>query len=779
MSKKHRQHNGKSGNGSQPQVSSAELGNRINQLSEEALKDATEEEMNNVVSNPVPESVDLQSVWRTADQARQLFNAQKERALRREQVAEEKERAAEQRTHKVSQREDAVRAEEQKLSADKKAFEERNQTLLAREEAITKRELDAEAGFIELRRKSLESLNAEAQALRDERQATDERIRKARSDWESDLERREQQYREQLEKKGEELKQKEVELNARAARILLDEDTNKEIRRGLEEVANARAAEKVQRAENARASAEARLKLTLEDRDRLEAALAKRDEAERKFGNRKPEEVLQDLKTLAQKLDEANQKLATRPTDQTIAQLDQLIGQKESWEAEKITKEKTISSLNNRLATLQVAVNEVEALRNERDSLLSSKQLLLAALEELRKDVDERVKQAAANSAFPALIAMDSDSELLTEKQYDKADLDLKRLVTETRNRIARPVQKDAVPLYYSDADLRCFLGGLAMSKLLLLQGISGTGKTSLPIAVARAMGADITVVSVQAGWRDREDLLGHFNSFERKYYESEFLKALYRSQLPCNREGLNFILLDEMNLSHPEQYFADLLSQLELSEDRRAISLMTVGVASPPKLFMQARMLSLPPNIWFTGTANHDETTVAFADKTYDRAHVMELPRNRERFQAPVEPARRPISYSALMRSFENAGRHHEVEVRKAIDFMNDHADLLERYFRIGWGNRLEKQASLFVPVILKAGGSLAESVDHLFESKVLRKLKGRHDNRPEDLKRIQTKLSETWGHLGTGGPEVQRSKSWRLVEDELRRVQLDASDA
>ena len=77
---------------------------------------------------------------------------------------------------------------------------------------------------------------------------------------------------------------------------------------------------------------------------------------------------------------------------------------------------------------------------------------------------------------------------------------------------------------------------------------------------IARALGAGSTLVEVQAGWRDRQDLVGHFNAFERRFYESEFLQALYRAQSPRYSGLVNIVVLDEMNLSHPEQYFADLV---------------------------------------------------------------------------------------------------------------------------------------------------------------------------------------------------------------------------
>ena len=98
------------------------------------------------------------------------------------------------------------------------------------------------------------------------------------------------------------------------------------------------------------------------------------------------------------------------------------------------------------------------------------------------------------------------------------------------------------------------------MSQLHIFQGISGTGKTSLAKAFAKAMGGHCTDIAVQAGWRDRDDLLGHYNAFEKRFYERDCLQGLYRAQTDAYKDRCNIILLDEMNLSRPEQYFAEFL---------------------------------------------------------------------------------------------------------------------------------------------------------------------------------------------------------------------------
>ena len=79
------------------------------------------------------------------------------------------------------------------------------------------------------------------------------------------------------------------------------------------------------------------------------------------------------------------------------------------------------------------------------------------------------------------------------------------------------------------------------MSQLHILQGISGTGKTSLATAFAKAVGGVCTTIPVQAGWRDRADLLGHYNAFEKRYYERNTLQAIYRAQTEAYDDFIKF----------------------------------------------------------------------------------------------------------------------------------------------------------------------------------------------------------------------------------------------
>ena len=100
--------------------------------------------------------------------------------------------------------------------------------------------------------------------------------------------------------------------------------------------------------------------------------------------------------------------------------------------------------------------------------------------------------------------------------------------------------------LYYDQHVIRTFFAGLATSKILILEGISGTGKTSLPYAMGKFFKNDTSIISVQPSWRDRAEMLGYLNEFTKKFNETDFLKSLYETTY---RDDLNFIVLGEMNL--------------------------------------------------------------------------------------------------------------------------------------------------------------------------------------------------------------------------------------
>jgi len=419
----------------------------------------------------------------------------------------------------------------------------------------------------------------------------------------------------------------------------------------------------------------------------------------------------------------------------------------------------------------QRSVTERENAETMRLVLEKHKALLGTAVQELRAQVDDLVDQAKEGTVFPELTRM--DRELTLRVPTEPAPV-LSALVSDLQSRIA--YAEPGKQLHFSKEVLQLFVGGLAMSRLHIFQGISGTGKTSLATAFCAAIGARCTVVPVQAGWRDRADLIGHYNAFEKRYYEKDTLQALYRAQSEADRDKLHVVLLDEMNLSRPEQYFSEFLSAMEVSNDKRFITLMESRPANGvPALLKEGRQIRLPSNVWFVGTANHDETTNAFADKTHDRAFVLELPKHGPVTEKLVRPSDNVTwSFESLMGQFEEARKKHENNVKKLQGIIDaSHlTKILNNEFQLGWGNRLEQQLVRFMPVVLECGGTEAMALDHMLASRMFRegKVTGRHDKRADDLRRVQDALNDLWkdGKLG-GAP----SSCLEATERDIQRLE------
>jgi len=397
--------------------------------------------------------------------------------------------------------------------------------------------------------------------------------------------------------------------------------------------------------------------------------------------------------------------------------------------------------------------------------------LLDISIEQLKLQIDDLSARQQGELPFPALSKMDQ------QFQHPARGL---QAVPQDLAQFAKTMQVGIAQqgLFYSLKDIRLFIAGLAMSKLHLLQGMSGTGKTSLARAFAKSINNVTTsdqeklycsMVRVQAGWRDREDLLGHFNAFEKKFYEKEALQAIYRAQQPQFSDTVQIVLLDEMNLSQPEQYFAEFLSLME-TPDRSEISLLESPNEKSPRYFSDQRAIKVPQNVWFVGTANHDETTKEFADKTYDRAHVMEIKRSEEKVSAN---GYQPVSYSfnSLQERFDVVCQNEGQAITDIFKKLSGSELMLElEDIKIGWGNRLESHAKKFIPVYQATGGLLSEALDHLLATKLFRsgKVTGRYDTRIEQLQNIEAALKTIWKELGL---QDEPNYSLQLLRDDIQR--------
>ena len=690
---------------------------------------------------------------------------------------------------RLKKQEQDVRAQEQ---------EKRHGEQERRDTALRARELNAENGFtlergqmlteVESARASLREEIASLQGERDQQRnalLAEEQLQ--RQELSVEFQRLRDEFREGLQAERdahdaslrgredrlraheEDLEQRRDQLDRAQRDVAFEQEDVRELREHLEERAEQISARRVEALEHRVNEYDELLSQARSDRDRHAQTLRERAEADRRFGQRTPDEVLQALEQLRRERDELSEELRQRLSGDDQVRLESLIEEQRQWRQERQELLRSQAELTRRLEYTRSQALELETQRDVIGSLEGQRELLREANRQVRAEIDDLIARSEAESAFPACTDMDSDPGLQTTVTMSRETLQLDSFVEDLRHRIAQA--HDDRELFYTHEDLRAFVGGLAMGRLLLLQGISGTGKTSLPLAFARAVGGTASVVEVQAGWRDPQDLVGHYNNFEKRFHEKEFLQALYRAQTPRWQEALHIVLLDEMNLSHPEQYFSDMLSTLEREPDERQLNIMTHAVPQPPRLFREGRALPIPQNVWFVGTANHDETTKNFADKTYDRSHVQEFPHRPEPFSIRSMDPMAPLTYASLRDAFETAIKRHEDVAAQAIRTLNDHLrGPLTENFGIGWGPRLERQISRYIPVVHAAGGASGEALDHILATRLIRKLRHRHDNRPEHLQELRETVLIVWDDFAS-----DPKKSVDMLDSELRRLGVE----
>lgn len=301
--------------------------------------------------------------------------------------------------------------------------------------------------------------------------------------------------------------------------------------------------------------------------------------------------------------------------------------------------------------------------------------------------------------------------------------------------------------LYYEHRMLRSFLAGLATSRLIILEGLSGTGKSSLPRWFGEFVGSKTFFVPVQSTWRDRTDVLGFYNDFSYVFKETDFLKRMYQSSYTHN--NFNLMVLDEMNLSRIEYYFADFLSILEYPPEDWRVPLMTaLDPEKSPKNVKNGAAL-IPINTWFVGTANKDDSTFTITDKVYDRAVVLDFKDRNFPFETDVDPEPLTITPGQMMKLFDEAIKTEEFRLtREELEKFAGLAEFVYDTFEIRFGNRIMNQISAFVPAYVGLGGTKEEALDIMFARKVLHKLEGRFEDYIKDgLIRFQKKLDQVYG--------------------------------
>ena len=272
--------------------------------------------------------------------------------------------------------------------------------------------------------------------------------------------------------------------------------------------------------------------------------------------------------------------------------------------------------------------------------------------------------------------------------------------------------------LYYDINLIRLFIASLASNKLIILEGISGTGKTSLAYAFGSMIDNETTVASVQPSWRDSTEIFGYFNEFTKRFNETEILAKMYEA---LYTDEVYVTLLDEMNISRVEYYFAEMLSILELPNKKDWVVELVPNVWDNDPVKLDNGKLTVPENMWYIGTINNDDSTFMITDKVYDRAMPIAIDDKCEAFEAPETECLK-LSFKYLMEQFDKASQEHAVK-QENLDKIAEMDRYVIDHFRLAFGNRIVKQLKEFVPAYIACGGDEIAGIDYLIAHKILRK--------------------------------------------------------
>lgn len=343
---------------------------------------------------------------------------------------------------------------------------------------------------------------------------------------------------------------------------------------------------------------------------------------------------------------------------------------------------------------------------------------------------------------FPSLSTIDNKYNGFENEGMVSDEITLEQLCQRFRNYLAKEEK-----LYFDIDTIRIFISGFAASHFMILEGLSGTGKSSLPRYFAKFVNGNSLFIPVQATWRDKTSILGYFNDFSKTYSETDFLIQLYEANY--NPDQINLFVLDEMNISRVEYYFADFLSILEYPTPSWKLRIMQLPYQFIPPVKLQDGYIQIPTNSYFIGTANKDDSTFSITDKVYDRAITIDFDNRNIPFEVNEDASPIQLSHSKFNQLLEEASTHKEYQLtEKDYENFQKVCDFIYEEFDITFGNRVMNQISLLVPTFMACGGKKEDALDFLLSRKIIVKLEGRFEEYIKGgLKQLLQLLEKTYG--------------------------------
>lgn len=294
--------------------------------------------------------------------------------------------------------------------------------------------------------------------------------------------------------------------------------------------------------------------------------------------------------------------------------------------------------------------------------------------------------------------------------------------------------------LQYAEKDLINFHTAMKSNTLNILAGMSGTGKSRLVQAYAKALGLDddqFVIIPVRPSWTDDSDLIGYVDAMNMVYRagDSGLINTLIQAQKEENRDNkIYLVCFDEMNLARVEHYFSQFLSVLEMEPQRRQLRLYSDDLTG--RLYNTAKyepIINIPENIMFVGTVNIDESTYHFSDKVLDRANVITLDvLPYVHFKNLSQSERKQLrdihgrKYYEDFKSFRISDKF-SLEEREVELFWRIHLMLQSVNKTLGVGPRIVKQIDMYIQNLPATPHlSRKQAVDLQVVQRILPKLRG-----------------------------------------------------
>lgn len=389
-------------------------------------------------------------------------------------------------------------------------------------------------------------------------------------------------------------------------------------------------------------------------REHLEEINRYLEKSEEHFKGKKVEIEERVSKVLEEKL---------RETNEIINSYNKNITQKFN---EIQNKEKELESLNE---TVEATKNHLEKMENLLCTI-KDRVSLCRNLQFINEDDENKYLNLLSAKDFKPFNHHDFEKDF--EKNFSKLSEHIHAYLYHKKN------------LIYTQYQIRNFLTLLRTHDIIVLSGLSGSGKTQIVKAFAEALGGIAKIIPVKPNWTSSDDLIGYYNPLQMSFLPTPFTEAIVEAI--NNPNQLYFICLDEMNLARAEYYFADFLSKLEerskqpeielyanheeelfVSEFSTLLNLIESSIngqkikswqefldneEARKKFFemlgntdkesmlqlhskMKRRLIDIlkfpstiriPDNVRFIGAINVDETTHYFSPKILDRIHVVKF---------------------------------------------------------------------------------------------------------------------------------------------------------